>query len=108
MARLIDPKTGTAVHVEGNLERRYRALGWSEKITKRSGKPAAKPVEALTEVEDSGNATEADAAQASMEDEAGDTSAVAEADEVQADAAEAEQAEATEAPATRRNTRRNK
>lgn len=30
MARLIDPKTGTAVHVDGSLERRYRAQGWSE------------------------------------------------------------------------------
>ena len=64
MARLIDPKTGTAVHVEGNLERRYRALGWSEKITKRSNKVDAPPAETPTEVELGDNAAEAEASEA--------------------------------------------
>jgi len=30
LARLIHPTAGTVVTVEGNLEDRYRAAGWSE------------------------------------------------------------------------------
>lgn len=37
MTRLINPATGTVVHVQGELESRYRSRGWGEP----NGKPEA-------------------------------------------------------------------
>lgn len=44
LARLQNPVTGTVVSVEGDLEERYRARGWSEPDT-QTREPLAAPEE---------------------------------------------------------------